>query len=432
MTAPARLSRRLSYGAGSVGTGIFTTVPGVLLLYFLTVEVHLSAAVAGMIILIPKAAGLIGDPLIGIWADRLHRSSHGGRRRLMALGALVGCVGLWMLFSLPQQHAGNVAVPVLIYLVCTTGYSLFAVPYSALPAELDARPAERRALVSTRLGLAFLGVLIGGVSAPVIATRAGYDSMGLAMAIACAIAMAAFLITCRLPAGGMARSRPAPAARTARQAAWRLPRRFVVQMAAFILLLAAAGAFSALLPFLVRELGADGEVVGLAMLVDILAALGSSAVWPSVIRRLGLRRVWWLAAAIGCVSGVMVGTASAIDAPFYVGMALGGASMAGVQIAGFTGLADLTADYLEQGEGGGLITGIWMAGEKPASPAGRCSQASGSTFCPRSSRARRQGFRWRSFPACWRCSRSWSSRYPAPATTTAPRRPRRKHNHKYI
>lgn len=301
MTAPARLSRRLSYGAGSVGTGIFTTVPGVLLLYFLTVEVHLSAAVAGMIILIPKAAGLIGDPLIGIWADRLHRSSHGGRRRLMALGALVGCVGLWMLFSLPQQHAGNVAVPVLIYLVCTTGYSLFAVPYSALPAELDARPAERRALVSTRLGLAFLGVLIGGVSAPVIATRAGYDSMGLAMAIACAIAMAAFLITCRLPAGGMARSRPAP---------------------------------------------------------------GSSAVWPSVIRRLGLRRVWWLAAAIGCVSGVMVGTASAIDTPFYVGMALGGASMAGVQIAGFTGLADLTADYLEQGEGGGLITGIWMAGEK--------------------------------------------------------------------
>ncbi len=49
---------------------------------------------------------------------------------------------------------------------------------------------------------------------------------------------------------------------------------------------------------------------------------------------------------------------------FYLGMAIGGAGMSGVQIAGFTGLADLTAGFLNKNRGAGLITGIWMAGEK--------------------------------------------------------------------
>jgi len=49
---------------------------------------------------------------------------------------------------------------------------------------------------------------------------------------------------------------------------------------------------------------------------------------------------------------------------FFVGMAIAGAGFCGVQIAGFTGLADLTADTLKEGSGGGFLTGVWMAAEK--------------------------------------------------------------------
>ena len=362
MTRRGQSLDRLSYGVGSVGTGIFTTVPSVLLLYFLTVEVRLDAALAGTIILVPKALGLIGDPLIGTWADRLRRRSPIGRQLLMAAGALLAGTGLWALFALPQHTRGDALIPVLIFFACTTGYSLFAVPYSALPAELDGSEEGRRALVSTRLGMAFLGVLLGGVSAPMVAARVGYPVMGAMMGVVCVAAMGAFLITCPLADRGV-EFRP-----EARLANIKPPRLvtgpFAIQMLAFVLLLAAAGAFSSLLPFLVHDMGKSPDFVGLGMLVDIVAALLTSALWPILIRRLGLRTVWQLAAAVTGCCALTVGTASGPDLHFFIGMAIGGAGLSGVQIAGFTGLADLTATHLAQGRGGGLVTGIWMAGEK--------------------------------------------------------------------
>ena len=259
---------------------------------------------------------------------------------------------------MPQRHPGNAIVPALIFFACTTGYSLFAVPYSALPAELDESADGRRALVSTRLGLAFLGVLIGGVSAPVVAARVGYPVMGLVLGTACAAAMGIFLLTCRLTRDVVV---PRPGAAAASRLA---TKPFLIQMAAFVLLLAAAGAFSALLPFMVRDLGRSADTVGVAMLVDIVAALLTSMIWPVLIRRLGLRTVWQLAAGVTCLGALVVGLAPGADAQFYIGMAIGGAGLSGVQIAGFTGLADLTAEDLGNGRGGGLITGVWMAGEK--------------------------------------------------------------------
>ena len=362
MTRPGPLRRRLSYGVGSVGTGIFTTVPSVLLLYFLTVEARIDVALAGAIILIPKALGLVGDPLVGVWADRLAGRSRRGRQIMMGSGALLAGAGLWALFSLPQLHRGDVLVPALIFFACTTGYSLFAVPYSALPAELDDSEDGRRSLVSTRLGMAFCGVLLGGVSAPVVAARIGYPAMGALMAVMCVAAMAAFLISCPLADRRVAPRPEAPSADIAPSRIVTGP--FAIQMTAFVLLLAAAGAFSSLLPFLVRDMGRKPDIVGLAMLVDIVVALLTSAVWPGLIRRLGLRTVWQLAAGVTCGSAIVVGTAATPNLHFFIGMAIGGAGLSGVQIAGFTGLADLTARHLTQGRGGGLVTGIWMAGEK--------------------------------------------------------------------
>lgn len=353
----------LTYGVGSIGTGVFTTVPSVLLLYYLNKVVGIDAAIAGIVILIPKSLGLVGDPLVGAWADRLRSSAAFGRKALMWSGALLAGCGLWALFSLPHRSPGNVAIPAIIYFICTTGYSFFAVPYSSLPAELDDRPLGRQRLVATRLGISFLGTLIGGVVAPLIASRLGYPIMGAIVGVACIAAMGAFLLTCPLP-------QPRESARLATATAtdeYRVlagNRQLIIQMVAFILLLALLGTAAALLPFVVHDLGASSDVVGIAMLVDIVAALGSSALWPRLIRSLGLRTAWQLAAAITGVAAAMIGFAPSVGSFFYLGMALSGVGMAGVQITGFSGLADLTADLLERDRSIGLVTGIWMAGEK--------------------------------------------------------------------
>lgn len=374
-----RIAVPLSYGVGSLGTGIFTTVPSVLLLYFLTTVIHIDVAIAGVIILIPKAVGLIGDPLIGTWADRLRQRSPAARKVLMSAGALLTGIGLWALFALPQLRPGNPLLPALIYFACTTGYSFFAVPYSALPAELDERPEGRRRLVSTRLGISFFGTLIGGVAAPLLAARMGYPDMGMLLGGGCIVAMGIFLLTCPLPAAAAVPVLDRSAAPTA--SASPIARKpFAIQMAAFAFLLASAGAFASLLPFVVRDIGGSPDVVGYAMLVCIAVAVLTSTIWPILIRRLGLRSVWHMAAAATSLSALIVGFAPGADYRFYLGMAVAGAGLSGVQIAGFTGLADLTALYLGKGRGAGLVTGIWMAGEKAGLASGPLFASLGLKF----------------------------------------------------
>ena len=131
-----------------------------------------------------------------------------------------------------------------------------------------------------------------------------------------------------------------------------------------MLLLAAAGAFTSLLPFLVHDMGARADVVGVAMLVNILAALGASAVWPVILRRRGVGSTWRAVALLMLGAGVTVALAPSPNLQLYLGMVLGGVGFSGLQIAGFTGLADLTAEHLGEGRGGGFVTGLWMAGEK--------------------------------------------------------------------
>jgi MFS family permease len=77
-----------------------------------------------------------------------------------------------------------------------------------------------------------------------------------------------------------------------------------------------------------------------------------------------LQTVWRVAAACMSLGVLLVALASTPDMLFFLGMAIGGAGFCGVQIAGFTSLADVTATCLERGRGGGFATGVWMAGEK--------------------------------------------------------------------
>ena len=352
---------RLSYGIGSVGTGIFTTVPSVLLLYFLTTQVGIRPVVAGLIILMPKMIGLIGDPLVGRWSDYLRATSSTERRLLMIVGALMTGAGLGTLFSVPEMHHRNAFIPSIIYIVCTTGYSFFAVPYAALPAELERKAERYRALVSTRLTLAFLGTLIGGVTGPLLVAHFGYLTMGVVLGTTCLCAMFAFILTCkvRLNVSLAERSRT-----TVQDVLLVVRGPFNRRVIAFVLLLAAAGAFTSLLPFEIRDMRASTDIVGLAMLVNIGSALVASLIWPLLIRRMHLDMTWYCAASLMALGAIGVAFAPGIGLVLFLGMAAGGAGFCGVQMAGFMALAEVTAVFESNEKGGGMLTGVWMAGEK--------------------------------------------------------------------
>jgi GPH family glycoside/pentoside/hexuronide:cation symporter len=84
---PLRRRLCIAYGAGSVGAGIFSTIPGLLLLFYLTDTLAVPAGLAGLAVFVPKLWDIITDPIVGAWSDRT--SSRWGRRRPFLLaGAL--------------------------------------------------------------------------------------------------------------------------------------------------------------------------------------------------------------------------------------------------------------------------------------------------------------------------------------------------------
>ena len=73
MTAPERsLSRGVvtRYAIGSIGTGGFATLPGLVLVYYLTDTLGMTALVAGLVVTAAKVWDVVIDPWIGERSDR--------------------------------------------------------------------------------------------------------------------------------------------------------------------------------------------------------------------------------------------------------------------------------------------------------------------------------------------------------------------------
>src|SRR5262244_2899755 len=61
---------RIGYATGSLVTGSFGTVPGLLLLPYLTNTLGVAAGFAGLLVLLPKAWDVVVNPLAGRLSDR--------------------------------------------------------------------------------------------------------------------------------------------------------------------------------------------------------------------------------------------------------------------------------------------------------------------------------------------------------------------------
>ena len=140
MTASERVLTRKTialYALGSLGTGGFATLPGLVLVFFLTDTLGIAALAAGVLVTVAKIWDVLIDPVIGARSDR-SLALTGSRRRLMVLGGALLPVFFVLTFAVPAGLSPVVAgVWVLLAFTATaTAFSLFQVPYIALPAEL--------------------------------------------------------------------------------------------------------------------------------------------------------------------------------------------------------------------------------------------------------------------------------------------------------
>ena len=190
MPATDTLSRgvRIGYGSGSVATGAFGTVPGLMLLPFLTDSLGIAALWAGLIVFLPKAWDVVLNPIAGRISDRTV-DPRGPRRPWLLRAGLLLAVAFALIFAGPDVastalEAGWVLV---FFLAAATAYAFFQVPYVAMPAELTSSYDERTRLMTWRVAILAFTIMLAGATAPVIRNqvggRDGYRVMGVVMAL---------------------------------------------------------------------------------------------------------------------------------------------------------------------------------------------------------------------------------------------------------
>ncbi|MEU8619533.1 MFS transporter [Streptomyces sp. NPDC048623] len=369
MTASAVPRRRLlAYGLGSVGTGVFSTVPGLLLLYFMTNVLGVPAGVAGLVVTLPKAWDVCLNPLVGATSDR-DAVRTGRRTRLLLVGTLALPAAFAAMFLSPVTGRAGAVWVAVTFVLAASAFSFFQVPYVALPAEMSDDSRDRTRIMVWRVVCLTLGILVAGGLAPAVVDaagggRRGYAVMGLSVALVIGAAAAITTLGTR-----WVRSRPGPeplgllaAFRTARgnRAFFALLTAFVVQAAAVAVMLAAA-------PYVATyQLGSYGLTSALFVCLVAPSAL-AVPVWGKAARRFGRLRCL-TAATLGyaLAAAALLPAAAASSVPVVLALCvLLGICYAALQVLPLALLPDtVLADAARTGHAqSGAFTGLWTAGE---------------------------------------------------------------------
>ncbi|KRB37150.1 MFS transporter [Microbacterium sp. Root180] len=404
--APARLSRGTiaRYATGSLGTGGFATLPGLVLTYYLTDSLGVAALAAGLVIILAKVWDIVIDPVIGALTDR-DLARHGTRRRLMLVGACSIPVLFALTFAVPPA-IGPLAAAIWVFLAFTltaTAFSLFQVPYIALPAELTRDYDERTRLLTWRVVVLTLSILLFGAGGPALRRTSedpvtGYLVMGVVAGVVIGLGMLVATTVARrarsaVSGGGDATRRgsdasdssspgdipssrdagpdagPAPSMREHFSEGIRSLRRsapFRALLSTFVLQALATGLMLAGAQYVATWVLHSEAAVELLFVALIAPALFAAPAWGVVARRIGKERAFAIASVVfGIAALSILGVLWAPGEWIYAPVAVAGIAYAGMQSLPMAMLPDVIShDERTHGAGrAGAFSGVWTAGE---------------------------------------------------------------------
>ena len=363
---PARV--RVGYATGSLVTGAFGTVPGLLLGAYLTDTLGVAAGLAGLLVLLPKAWDVLVNPLAGRISDRTV-SPWGARRPYLLGGGLALSVLFMLIFAGVATGGAGAAWVAVAFLAAATAFAFFQVPYVAMPAEMTEGYAERTRMMTWRVSFLALAILVSGALAPVIRDAAGggipgYRAVGLFVGAMIIVGtLCVFFLTASAPTGRVERSEPSLRAQLA---VARANRPFRVLVACFVVQATGVGTMLAGVQYYADHVLHREGATSVLFVCVVAPAVLVMPLWRRVGDRLGKLHGYVIASLMLTLGTIaLVATRLLPLAAVYAIVALVGIGYGGQQLFSLAMLPDTIAyDTTRTGRRqAGVFTGLWTAGE---------------------------------------------------------------------
>ncbi|MEQ8514181.1 MAG: MFS transporter, partial [Chromatocurvus sp.] len=158
---------KVAWGAGALGVSVLMNSVSFLVMFYMVGVLHIEPALAGTLIFATKLLDVVSDPVVGIWSDRI--SSRIGRRRPFLIpGAILSAIALALIFTTPvfETQAFTATYIFCALLIYTIGYTVFNVPYMAMPAEMTDSYHERSSIHAYRVVFVTMGSFLASSVAP--------------------------------------------------------------------------------------------------------------------------------------------------------------------------------------------------------------------------------------------------------------------------
>jgi GPH family glycoside/pentoside/hexuronide:cation symporter len=301
--APPTLGVCLAFGVGTIGTAVLLNTVTVYLPAFMATVLGQSVAAAGLLLTLSKLYDVVCDIVIGLVSDRT-RSRFGRRRPYMLAGSIVGSLAFGLIFAPPivTGHALLWEMGLLLVLY-STGYSLFNVPYLALPPELAGDYHGRTRLLSYRTFFVSIGQFTalsvsGWLLHAIGGGRHGYAVMGLLLGAIILLTELGSVVCLRGAPSALPPATPGGPNRPELASLFSNGPLCLLMAAKFSQLLGVSIAISSSLLFMLNVLGIGYVAQADFSLAQNVAIALSMPVWVRASRRRGKRLCAMAAAAI--------------------------------------------------------------------------------------------------------------------------------------
>lgn len=169
LSSKATLTRgaMIAWGIGTLGPVTVLTATNNLLLRFLTDNYGLAAGLAATLIAVSKFYDAFADMAIGALSART-KSRWGRRHPYLIFGAILSAISILAIFAAPAFDSAATRTVYIgaILIFYATAYTVFNVPYMAMPGEMTRTYHERSELMRWRVYAVGLAIIIGGASGP--------------------------------------------------------------------------------------------------------------------------------------------------------------------------------------------------------------------------------------------------------------------------